>query len=108
MVGKDAFIAVYIMTDKPRGTLYIGVTSRLLARAYQHREGATPGFATRYDLKRLVWWEHYDLMTRAIQREKSLKRWPREWKINLIERDNPGWIDLYDAMVNWTPVPRQV
>lgn len=94
MVGADSYIAVYIMADKKRGTLYIGVTSRLPTRVNEHRDGAVPGFTKRYGLKRLVWYESFELMTNAIQREKSLKRWPRQWKINLIERDNPNWEDL--------------
>lgn len=105
MVARDAVIVVYILCDKKRGTLYIGVTSQFMTRIAQHREGAFPGFTRRYGLKRLVWYEQYERMTNAIQREKSLKRWPREWKINLIERDNPDWEDLYPALANWTPPP---
>ncbi len=103
MVGQDAWIAVYIMTDRQRGTLYIGVTSHLPSRIIQHREGALEGFTKRYGLKRLVWYEEYERITDAIQREKSLKRWPREWKINLIERDNPHWDDLFRGMLDWVP-----
>ncbi len=103
MVGRDASIAVYIMSDRPRGTLYIGVTSRFLTRITEHREGLVPGFTKTYGLKRLVWHEPHDLMIAAIQREKSLKRWPREWKINLIERENPHWDDLYPGIVEWVP-----
>lgn len=99
MVGKDAWIAVYIMADHRRGTLYIGVTSRLLTRAWQHREGRTDGFTATYGLKRLVWFQTFERMTNAIQREKSLKRWPREWKINLIEETNPHWDDLYPQLI---------
>jgi putative endonuclease len=98
MVGDDPFIAVYIMTDRTRGTLYIGVTSNLSRRVSEHREGVLPGFTRKYGLKRLVWHERFERMTSAIQREKSLKRWSRQWKINLIERDNPHWDDLYDAL----------
>jgi putative endonuclease len=94
LVGVDSYIAAYIMTDRKRGTLYIGVTSRLPSRVVEHREGAIPGFTKRYGLKRLVWYESFELMTNAIRREKSLKRWPRQWKINLIERENPNWDDL--------------
>ncbi len=108
MVGRDAAIAVYMMADRPRGTIYIGVTSRFLSRIVQHREGTYEGFTKRYGLKRLVWYERYERMTAAIQREKSLKRWPRDWKINLIERDNPHWDDLYPGIAEWTPVPPQV
>jgi putative endonuclease len=103
MVGQDAWIAVYIMADRPRGTLYIGVTRQLAGRITQHRDGLIAGFTKRYGLKRLVWFEEHDLMTDAIQREKSLKRWPRQWKINLIERDNPHWNDLFPGLAEWVP-----
>lgn len=96
------------MADKRRGTLYVGVTSRFLTRIVQHREGVHEGFTKTYGLKRLVWFERRESMTGAIQREKSIKRWPREWKINLIERDNPHWDDLYPEIADWTPVPPQV
>ena len=107
MVPRDASIAVYIMTNKPYGTLYIGVTSRFEARLVEHRGKHLKGFTQRYGLTRLVWYETHDEMTAAIHREKRLKEWPRQWKINLIESDNPHWDDLYDQVMNWTPVPRQ-
>ena len=84
MVTRDGIIAVYIMASGRHGTLYIGVTSNLARRAFEHREGAVPGFTKRYGCKRLVYWESFELMTNAIQREKSFKRWPRDWKTNLI------------------------
>lgn len=99
MVGRDSFIAVYMMADRMRGMLYIGVTSNLVRRVWEHREGLTPGFTSRYGLKRLVWFQSFEGMLNAIQREKSLKRWPRQWKINLIERENPHWDDLYAGIV---------
>jgi len=108
MVGRDASIAVYIITNQPRGTLYIGVTSQFIVRIGQHRDGAFEGFSKRYGLKRLVWYERHSSMTAAIQREKSLKRWRREWKVNLIEQDNPNWDDLYRQIMEWTPAPPQV
>ncbi|MBY3220360.1 GIY-YIG nuclease family protein [Rhizobium laguerreae] len=82
--------------DQPEnGTLYIGVTSDLERRIYEHREGLTPGFAWKYGCTRLVWYEeHWDIGS-AIQREKSLKRWYRQWKIDLVETMNPDWNDLY-------------
>jgi putative endonuclease len=93
------FIAVYMMSNGVRGAIYIGVTSDLPDRIYKHREGAFEGFTKRYGLKNLVWFEpHLDMIT-AIQRERSLKRWPRHWKINLIERDNPDWADLYPSVM---------
>ena len=87
--------AVYIMASRKHGTLYIGVTSELLRRAHQHREGMIEGFTKRYGVKRLVWFEPHDSIVTAIQRETSLKRYRREWKINLIERANPNWDDLF-------------
>ena len=93
------FIAVYMMTNAPYGTLYTGVTADLYRRIWEHREGLFPGFTKRYGLTRLVWFERFELITEAIQREKSLKRYLRDWKINLIERDNPHWQDLYPAVL---------
>ena len=103
-MAKRPFIAVYMMTNKPHGTLYIGVTADLISRVEQHRDGATPGFTATYGLKRLVWFERHDLIVDAIQREKSLKKYKRGWKINLIERKNPYWHDLYVEMMR-PPVP---
>jgi putative endonuclease len=87
--------ATYIMASRKHGTLYIGVTSDLLNRVAQHRAGEIEGFTKRYGVKRLVWFELQDNIADAIQREKSLKKYRREWKINLIERDNPNWDDLF-------------
>lgn len=89
---------VYIMTDEPNGTLYIGVTSDLARRAWQHREGLIEGFTKRYGLTRLVFFERHEDIRTAIRREKNLKRWPRAWKIRLILATNPGWDDLYDRL----------
>jgi putative endonuclease len=85
---------VYIVASQPRGTLYIGVTSDLPGRLWQHREGALPGFTSRHAVKRLVWFERHGEMESAISREKQLKNWRRQWKINLIEETNPHWADL--------------
>ncbi len=85
---------VYILASQDRGTLYIGVTSNLLARLYQHRTKAVKGFTSRYDVFRLTRYEIYDDMPAAIAREKQLKNWHRDWKINLILSENPQWIDL--------------
>jgi putative endonuclease len=98
--SDNVFIAVYMMTNKRHGTLYTGVTSFLPGRVAQHRDGARKGFTQKYGLHRLVWYERYDDMKSAIQREISIKRYKREWKINLIERENPDWSDLYPALVN--------
>jgi putative endonuclease len=91
--------AVYMMSNRRHGTLYIGVTSRLHSRVLQHREGLRDGFTKRYGLHRLVWYELHDRIETAIIREKSLKKYRREWKINLVERENPHWEDLYPALI---------
>jgi putative endonuclease len=85
---------VYILASREYGTLYIGVTSDLLARIYQHRTAAMQGFTSRYRVYRLVRFELFATMPEAIAREKQLKRWHRQWKINLIESENPDWHDL--------------
>lgn len=85
---------VYILASDHNGTLYIGVTSNLITRLHQHRTADRVGFTARYGIKRLVRFEMFDDMPTAIAREKQLKRWRREWKLNLIEQDNPGWSDL--------------
>ncbi len=85
---------VYILASQRLGTIYIGVTSDLLARLWQHRSGGVPGFTSRYGVCLLVRYEWFADMPAAIAREKQLKRWHREWKMNLIERDNPDWSDL--------------
>ena len=89
---------VYVLASKPYGTLYIGVTSNLPARIYAHREGQGSAFAKRYNVKRLVLVEEYQTIAEAIQRETSLKRWKRDWKIELIEKSNPDWCDLFEMM----------
>jgi putative endonuclease len=90
---------VYIMTNQPSGTLYVGVTSDLARRAWEHREGLADGFTKRHGLKRLVYVERHDDITLAIQREKLLKHWSRSWKVQLILRENPEWEDLYDRLL---------
>ena len=96
---RRPFIAVYIMTNNRHGTLYVGVTADLVTRVVQHRDGEVPGFTATYALKRLVWYEQYEMIVDAIQREKSLKKYKRDWKINLIERLNPQWDDLFDRLL---------
>ncbi|MFA7262105.1 MAG: GIY-YIG nuclease family protein [Caulobacter sp.] len=103
VVGRDSFIAVYMMANRRHGTLYIGVTSSLITRAMQHRDGALRGFTARYGLKRLVWYGPFELMTNAIHREKRLKKYRRDWKINLIEFQNPHWDDLLPGLLGWRP-----
>lgn len=86
---------VYIVTNRKRGTLYIGVTSDLERRIFEHRKGKTPGFTSKYGCNQRVWYEEHQRIGTAIQREKSLKRWYQQWKIELIEKVNPDWRDLY-------------
>ncbi len=91
--------AVYIMANHRNGTIYIGVTSNLVQRAWQHREGIGDGFTKQYGCKRLVWFELYGTMEAAILREKQLKGGSRKKKITLIEANNPEWLDLFDQLV---------
>jgi putative endonuclease len=93
---RDAWL--YIMTNRPNGTLYVGVTSNLARRAWEHREGVMEGFTKRYGLKRLVYVERHEDIRSAIQREKLMKHWPRAWKVRLILAENPAWDDLYDRL----------
>jgi len=90
---------VYIMTNRPNGTLYVGVTADLARRVLEHREGMADSFTKRYGLKRLVHAERHEDIRAAIQREKNMKHWPRTWKIRLILATNPNWADLYDGLV---------
>ena len=89
---------VYIMTNRPNGVLYTGVTSDIGRRAYEHREGLVKGFTKRYGLKRLVYMEFYETITAAIQSESYMKHWPRAWKVRLIHAANPEWRDLYKEL----------
>jgi putative endonuclease len=92
--------SVYILTNRANGTLYTGVTARLSERIHQHREGRGSLFTRRYGLKRLVWYEHHADIRDAIQRETSLKRWRRAWKVRLILEMNPDWDDLYQTLAH--------
>ena len=89
---------VYILASKPRGTLYIGVTNNIIGRVEQHRAGSGSAFTSKYKVHRLVWLSEFADVTEAIQREKTLKEWPRAWKVNLIERQNRFWVDLYPGL----------
>ena len=89
----------YFMTSRRNGILYAGVTSNLPRRAFEHRSGAVEGFTKRYGLKRLVYYEHFEDIRQAIQREKTIKHWPRAWKVRLIHAANPEWDDLYDTLI---------
>ena len=85
---------VYILASKRNGTLYTGVTKNLSNRLFEHQNELTPGFTSQYGVKTLVWFEECDLLTSAITREKTIKKWPRQWKLNLIEHTNPEWNDI--------------
>ena len=95
---------VYILASRPRGTLYIGVTNGLIRRVEEHVSGLIPGFTRRYRVHTLVWFEEFGRIDAAIRREKAMKEWPRAWKINLIERTNPHWQDLYPSLPGVKPV----
>jgi putative endonuclease len=86
---------VYLLASQRNGTLYIGVTNDLVRRVHEHKSKLTPGFTRLYDVDRLVWFETYDDPENAIVREKEIKKWPRAWKLRLIEESNPHWVDLY-------------
>ena len=90
---------VYILASKPKGTLYIGVTSNLVQRVWEHKNDVAEGFTKRYHIHDLVWYEVHDSMESAISREKALKKWNRAWKIRLIEEGNPAWLDLYEQIL---------
>ncbi|NIJ40444.1 putative endonuclease [Parvibaculum indicum] len=89
---------VYILASRKHGTLYIGVTNDLARRVWEHREGKGSHFTAKHKVHRLVYVEPFEAIERAIQREKTMKEWPRAWKIRQIEKDNPEWDDLYDLL----------
>jgi putative endonuclease len=89
---------VYILSSRRHGTLYTGVTSSLIKRAFEHRNNLANGFSSKYNVHHLVYYEEHSNITSAIVREKQIKKWRREWKINLIERTNPEWLDLYPTL----------
>ncbi|WP_299819366.1 GIY-YIG nuclease family protein [uncultured Roseibium sp.] len=89
---------VYILASRPYETLYTGVTTDLARRIYEHREGLIEGFSNRYGIKMLVWYETHEKIGDAIEREKRIKRWRRQWKFELIETLNPEWEDLYSTL----------
>ena len=90
--------AVYILANRYRGTIYVGVTSELWTRVANHKNESIPGFTSTYNVKTLVWYEHRQSMEIAIRREKQIKAWKRDWKFELIEKTNPNWIDLHDSI----------
>jgi len=91
---------VYLLASKKHGTLYLGVTNDIVRRVHEHRTKAVKGFTSRYGVDKLVWFEIYDSVETAIAREKELKKWLRDWKIRLIEEQNPEWNDLYQGISN--------
>ena len=90
---------VYLLANKPNGVLYLGVTSDLVKRIWQHKNKFVDGFSKKYNVHNLVWFEQHEGMALAITREKKIKKWKREWKVRLIEQDNPGWRDLYNEII---------
>lgn len=90
--------AVYLMASQRNGTLYVGVTSDLIKRVWQHKNHIVEGFTEKYDVDLLVWFEPHATMESAIAREKSIKEWQRSWKIEVIEKTNPDWNDLYESL----------
>jgi len=90
---------IYILSNKRNGTLYTGVTNTLLRRVYEHKNDFVKGFTKKYGVNTLVYFEHYDDFEAALQREKQIKEWKREWKLALIEKANPLWQDLYDELL---------
>jgi putative endonuclease len=90
---------VYILASAPNGILYVGVTNDLVRRTDKHRNGLVPGFTKRYSIKRLVYFEQYDDVRLAIQREHNIKHWSRTWNVRLILANNPEWNDLYDSII---------
>ena len=89
---------VYLLASRKNGALYTGVTSDLIKRVHEHREGVVPGFTKKHGIKRLVWFEQHSTMEHAITREKRIKKWLRRWKLELIEKDNLGWRDLAEDL----------
>jgi len=90
---------LYIITNRPNGTLYTGTTTDLIRRTWEHREGVGGSFAAKHDLNRLVYYEHHETLAGARQRELNMKHWPRAWKARLILDFNPSWTDLYEALL---------
>ena len=89
---------VYLLANKPYGTVYVGMTSDLARRVWEHKNKVVPGFTKRYGIDRLVWFEAHDSAQTALRREKQIKEWKRDWKINLIEQENRHWVDLFPTL----------
>ena len=105
-MARRPLIAVYMEASRPFGVIYTGVTSNLFRRGHQHLDGTGSAFAARHRCNILVWYETFAWVTDAIQRETSLKRWNRAWKMQLIEQEDPDWLDLYPALCGTAPDPR--
>ena len=103
-MDRERSPTIYLLASQRNGTLYVGVTSDLLARMYQHRNGLRPGFTRDHRIRMLVWFEQHQTMDAAILREKRIKKWKRAWKLALIEVDNPGWRDLAEDF-GFPPLP---
>ncbi|MHB1679737.1 MAG: GIY-YIG nuclease family protein [bacterium] len=89
---------VYILSSKRNGTIYTGVTSDIVKRVYEHKHNVVEGFTNKYNVHQLVWYEIYETAESAINREKQIKKWKRAWKLNLIEKENQEWIDLFESI----------
>ena len=100
MSSPDFQPCVYILASGRNGTLYVGVTSTLLKRVHEHKTGAVGGFTRHYRVHQLVWFEQHATMQTAIAREKAIKGWKRKWKLELVQKQNPYWHDLYDALLD--------
>ncbi len=98
MKDREEIIAVYMMANRFDGVIYTGVTAHLLWRIQQHKDSAASRFTSKYRATSLVWWEPHGLIVDAIRREKRIKKWPRQWKINLVEAHNPNWEDLWQEL----------
>ena len=90
---------VYLLASRRNGTLYVGVTSDLIKRIWEHKNHVVPGFTKKYRVNKLVWYEPHGSMESAIRREKAIKEWKRTWKLNLVEKTNPDWVDLYETLL---------
>ncbi len=97
-MGKKSYF-VYILANKRYGTLYVGVTNNIHRRIWEHKQKVNPGFSQRYSLSKLVYYEEFDHIDEAIHREKCIKKWNRQWKIDLIETINPYWDDLFSEFI---------
>ncbi|MGD1040825.1 MAG: GIY-YIG nuclease family protein [Dehalococcoidales bacterium] len=96
---REKYYYVYILASKPYGTLYTGVSSNIPSRTWQHKNDLVEGFTKRYHVHRLVWYEQTKSIESAINKEKQIKKWRRRWKLDLIEKMNPDWKDLYDEII---------